>query len=228
MQRIPFITKDGSHSIKVDDSGLTYHSFHGAIGESMHVYIQAGLRYILDQKIQNPVSILEMGFGTGLNALLTCIEAASKKTLINYTSIEAFPLEKAITDQLNYCHQLNRDDCQQLFTRLHACKWGEQEIISEFFHLLKLHESLIDCTLLKKFDLVYYDAFAPGEQPEMWTKEIFEKLFGWLNPDGILVTYCSKSDMRRAMQAAGFKVEKIQGPHGKREMVRAKKLMANG
>jgi tRNA U34 5-methylaminomethyl-2-thiouridine-forming methyltransferase MnmC len=233
MQRQPVITKDGSYTISVPAMNVTYHSMHGAIQESMHVFIEAGLHYPEGRFGRPPgsddrppgLNILEMGFGTGLNALLTLIESEKGSQIIHYTSIELFPLNKEEIAGLNYCELLQRPDLQPVFNLLHECEWQKDIPITPVFTLRKTNTSLIDYQpgYTNHFHLVYYDAFAPLAQPELWTKEIFEKLYTLMAPEGILVTYCSKGDVRRAMQAAGFKVEKIQGPPGKREMVRSLK-----
>ena len=221
MQRQPVITKDGSHTISIPEMNVTYHSHHGAIQESMHVYINAGLKYISETLKATEICIFEMGFGTGLNALLTLMEAEKNQLTIHYTTVELFPLLVDEIILLNYCEQLHRKDLEPVFQQLHQCDWEKDISITPFFTLHKTKNSLKNFTASKLQNLIFYDAFAPSAQPELWTKETFEKLYQILLPGGILVTYCSKSDVRRAMQAAGFIVEKIQGPRGKREMVRA-------
>ena len=223
MQRIPVITKDGSHTISVPDMNVTYHSVHGAIQESEHVFIKAG---ILDSGIFDYTGVhqvLEIGFGTGLNALLTLIEADKHKNRIYYTAIEPFPLDESIIMQLNYCEQLNLPHYQRLFEKMHQCDWEEMYEITEHFRLTKHKTSLQEFSTGESFSLIYFDAFAPNAQPELWTETVFEKLYNLLLPEGILVTYCSKGTVQRAMKAAGFTIEKIPGPPGKREMIRAVK-----
>jgi len=210
-------TKDGSHSILVGGSGLTYHSTNGAIQESKHVFIEAGLR----QVHSTPVRVFEMGLGTGLNALLTLIESSAY-----YECVEAYPLEKDFIQQLNYCELLGRPDLQPAFEKIHNCSWEEEISITPSFQFKKSRASLEHYQSSSKFDVIYFDAFAPGDQPELWTKEIFDKMYSMLLADGILVTYSSKGSIRRNLIAAGFDVEKIPGPPGKREMVRAIKPSA--
>jgi tRNA U34 5-methylaminomethyl-2-thiouridine-forming methyltransferase MnmC len=224
MHREIILTSDGSHTIAIPEMNVTYHSSHGAIQESQHVFIDAGFRHAAKQK---PLRILEMGFGTGLNAFLTLIETEKINLPVHYTTIELFPLQQTEMALLNYCEQLNRKDLGAIFQRLHHCNWEEEARITDHFTLQKLNTSLLTLQPagLAPFNLIYYDAFAPTAQPELWTTEIFEKLYGLLSIEGILVTYCSKGDVRRAMQAAGFSIEKIPGPRGKREMVRAEKRM---
>jgi len=214
-------TADGSVTVAIPELQVTYHSKHGAIQESMHVFIEAGLRPLLHQ--QEPLRIFEMGFGTGLNALLTMIEAAEQHQKIHYEAIEAFPLEKELVTQLNYCEQM--PDWQSSFEQLHTISWEQPATLTPWFTLHKHHTQLINYSTVQQFNLIFYDAFAPNAQPELWTVDAFTQLFSLLDDQGILVTYCSKGDVRRAMKAAGFTVEKIPGPPGKREMIRAKKII---
>jgi tRNA U34 5-methylaminomethyl-2-thiouridine-forming methyltransferase MnmC len=218
MERLLQITSDGSHTISIPSLQVTYHSKHGAIQESMHVFIEAGLRFISPQS-GRPVEILEMGLGTGLNALLTLI--ASENMAVRYESLEAYPIDTDIIDQLNYCGQLNRNDLSEIFQSMHKSDWEIPLSISTNFTLIKRKIKLGDYNSGRKFHLVYFDAFAPGTQPELWTTEIFTKLYNLMEENGVLVTYCSKSDVRRSLLASGFNVEKIPGPPGKREMLRA-------
>lgn len=198
---------------------VTYHSKHGAVQESMHVFVEAGLRPLLAKHAV--LRVLEMGFGTGLNAWLTLKEAEAHGSVICYEAIEAFPLQPEEWVGLNYAAA----EEQKIFHQLHACDWDVLQSIRPSFSLLKHHGKLQDFNTGNKFHLVYYDAFAPTAQPELWTVEVFAKLFVLLEPGGVLTTYCSKGNVRRAMQAAGFSIEKIPGPPGKREMVRAHKLV---
>lgn len=217
MDRKVIKTDDGSTTIIVTEQELTFHSRHGAIQESQHVFIQPGFHRVA-AAIRENLSILEMGFGTGLNALLTL--AASDRH-IYYETIEAYPLEPALTRQLNYCDQLKRPDLQTVFERLHECEWNKPVGITPGFTIKKVNTGLDRFHSDRSFHLVYFDAFDPVAQPELWTTAVFEKMFQLLCPGGILVTYSSKGTVRRAMQAAGFIVEKIPGPPGKREIVRA-------
>ena len=203
---------------------VTYHSIHGARQESTHVFIREGLEAIRPLR-SGRIAIFEMGFGTGLNSLLTLINAGEKKQPVYYYSVELFPLNNEEVKQLNYCNELHRPDLQPLFERLHNCEWEKDIIITDHFTLHKTNTDLITLSTNQHFNLIYYDAFAPGAQPELWTVAVFEKLYHLLLPGGILVTYCSKSDVQRAMKAAGFMIEKIPGPPGKREMIRAIKQL---
>ena len=223
MERKVIITKDGSHSISIPEMNVTYHSIHGAIQESKHVFIEAGLRYASELfNRPGPLHILEVGFGTGLNALLTLIEADKIKMNVHYSALELYPLTQQEYNLLNYCEALNVSSLQNVFQQLHECDWEKEVHILPNFSLFKTNQSLLNFTTDQFYDLVYFDAFAPSSQPELWTKQVFEKLYAMISSNGILVTYCSKGDVRRAMQSAGFAVEKIPGPVGKREMIRCK------
>jgi tRNA U34 5-methylaminomethyl-2-thiouridine-forming methyltransferase MnmC len=222
MQRKLILTSDGSHTILLPESNVTYHSIHGAVQESKHVFIEAGLRS-LNPARKTIVNIFEMGFGTGLNALLTMIEAEKLERAIHYEAIEQFPLDNKEIGSLNYCTQLGRQDLQMVFEQLHHCEWEKTIKLTPKFTFKKSAANLLDFETPETFELIYFDAFAPNVQPELWTKEIFDKMFEMLEQGGILVTYCSKGDVRRAMQAAGFVIEKLPGPPGKREMIRATK-----
>jgi len=220
MQRKLILTGDGSHTISMPELNVTYHSIHGAIQESKHVFIEAGLKSLTLAEAAK-LNIFEVGFGTGLNALLTIIEAEKLQKEIHYDTVEPFPLGSSETRSLNYCKQLGREELQPIFEQLHSCEWEKKVNITENFGFNKSRTNLLNLETSETFELIYFDAFAPNVQPELWTNGIFEKMFAMLEPGGILVTYCSKGDVRRAMQAAGFIVEKLPGPRGKREMTRA-------
>jgi tRNA U34 5-methylaminomethyl-2-thiouridine-forming methyltransferase MnmC len=209
MKRELLLTKDGSHTIAIPGMNVTYHSTHGAIQESMHVFIQAGLKNIPTENIR----IFEMGFGTGLNALLTWQYATANNKKIYYYSVEQFPLTIKEAEGLNYDATFT--------TQLHTAAWDKDVELDTHFTLHKSHSSLLTSVPTTTFHLIYFDAFAPDVQPELWTQSVFEKLYTLLEPGGIFVTYCCKGIVRRAMQAAGFKTEKLPGPPGKREILRA-------
>ncbi len=221
LQRTIHLTEDGSHTIALSDKRLTYHSIHGAIGESRYVFIETGLQPVLKKSGGLPINILEMGFGTGLNALLTLKEAIRKEIPVYYEGIELHPLVPSETAGLNYTHQLGDISTDAEFYLLHAARWNEHVPLHPFFTLHKRQVSMTEAEYEQRFHLIYYDAFAPKDQPELWTRDIFEKLHRNLYPGGILVTFCSKGAVRRAMLAAGFRVEKLPGPPGKREILRA-------
>lgn len=215
------ITEDGSHSLQVPDLNETYHSSHGAIQESAHVFIKNGLDHWIDKNQKKQLSIFEVGFGTGLNALLTDLKAKELSAKVHYDSIELFPLSIEITSQLNFVKQL---DCgSELLNKLHASKWDEITDISPNFALQKIASSIDNFTPKSTYDLIYFDAFAPSKQPEMWAYSIIEKCYTMLNPNGVFVTYSAKGQLKRDLKKAGFTVESIAGPPGKFEMVRATK-----
>lgn len=222
MDRQIITTADGSSSIAVPALQVTYHSVHGAVQESQHVFIKAGLQYFSELHPDvSPITIFEMGFGTGLNALLTLIAQDTLQRSVYYESVELSPLEPALFSKLNYCTQLNRQDLEAAFSQMLGTAWNEPVVINPGFTLHKKHGDLIGYQPKQKFHLVYFDAFAPTTQPELWTTDVFHMLHALLVPGGVLTTYCSKSSVRRAMTEAGFNVEKIPGPPRKREMVRA-------
>ncbi len=220
MPRIIQLTTDGSHTIAIPEMDVTYHSHHGAMGESMHVYIDAGLHPILNSLNTQQIHILEIGFGTGLNALLTLKEAITNQQHIHYTAVELFPITQQEIESINHGHILSMQD---EFLQLHNASWEEEILINEFFTLKKMKISLLELPIIYPVNTIYFDAFSPTVQPELWTQTVFEKLYQCLVPGGNLVTYCSKTVVRKAMSAAGFTVTKIPGPWGKREMVRAVK-----
>lgn len=211
------LTQDGSHSLRHHELDELYHSHYGAIQESKHVFIEAGLKQIEAKS----VSILEIGFGTGLNALLSAIEAQLTDLSIEYTGIEKYPVGEETWSKLNYPDVLGAE--KGIFAKMHQSAWGEFHEVIPGFKLRKLETDFSDFQADEAFDLIYYDAFAPSAQPEFWEGQILENMHRALRPGGILVTYCSKGSFRRALQSAGFEVEKIPGPPGKREMVRASK-----
>jgi tRNA U34 5-methylaminomethyl-2-thiouridine-forming methyltransferase MnmC len=212
-------TADGSHTLVVRESNVTYHSKHGAIQESVHVYINAGLHYAMQEKMH--LKIFEMGFGTGLNALLTYQETKLHNLTIEYHTVETNPIDNQLASLLNYPEQLGSIELTEPFEAMHQAAFGECLELSPAFSFTKFGNCITAFNPLTKYHVIYYDAFAPAAHPELWTFEIFEKLKGMLEPGGCLVTYCSKGDVRRAMHAAGLTVHKIQGPWGKREMIRA-------
>jgi tRNA U34 5-methylaminomethyl-2-thiouridine-forming methyltransferase MnmC len=213
------VTKDGSHTIQ-GAGGVTYHSTFGAIQESMHIFINAGLRAIGDR---DPIRIFELGLGTGLNALLTLLEAADKGRAVYYEAVETEPLAADMAKELNYCSQLVRTDCKSFFERLHGSSWETPDILHPGFTFFKTRRPAQGYLLRQPADLVYYDAFDPATQPELWTPEVFQGLYGQLAPGALLVTYCCKGVVQRALRSAGFAVEKLPGPPGKREILRARK-----
>lgn len=218
------ITKDGSHSLYVPHLNEHYHSTHGAIQESRHVFINSGLHA---NKLQQ-VNILEIGFGTGLNAFLTLLESKKKEIQVNYTTLELYPLDIECVKQLNYAQLSSDEDAAKHFLTLHESPWGVSIQITPFFTLHKVKRDFSKVNSIietdTRFDVIYYDAFAPEKQPEMWTQQIFDKLFSVCNKKGVLTTYCAKGVVRRMLESSGFTIEKLPGPPGKREILRCRKL----
>jgi tRNA U34 5-methylaminomethyl-2-thiouridine-forming methyltransferase MnmC len=214
-------TSDGSHSLLNKELNETYHSHHGAIQESLHVFIKNGLDFWLNQFPASNVNIFEVGFGTGLNALLTIQESVKYRAIFSYTSIEAFPLEKNVWSELNYA---STPDEKIKFNLLHDSDWNKPANILSNFSLLKLKSSLQDVVLRpSSHDVVYYDAFAPNKQPDMWTVPMLEKVVESMRTAGVFVTYCAKGQLKRDLKMLGLQVDTLGGPPGKKEMVRALK-----
>ena len=212
-------TDDGSTTIHLEEWNEQYHSKHGAIQEAYHVFIQNGLFQIHRKQ----VAILEMGFGTGLNALITLIEASKKSLQIAYTGVEKFPVQSEELAQLNFTEALSEPLYRESFEIMHQSPWDTPTNISPSFLLTKQRQDFERITAVESYDLIYFDAFGARVQPHLWTEAIFMKMFNALLPGGILVTYAAKGSVRRAMQAVGFTVERLPGPPGKREMLRALK-----
>lgn len=210
-------TTDGSKTLYSENFKETYHSVNGAVTESMHVFINAGFRVCK----QNPVHIFEVGFGTGLNAFLTLIEAQKQCIEVDYHSIELFPLDEKVYDNLGYHTFLAANITE--FKAMHKAAWDSKTEILQGFQLTKIKEDLLKYPFAQCYDLVYFDAFSPATQPELWNEEVFVNLFNHLNSGGILTTYCAKGSVRRTLQKAGFVTERLPGPPGKREMLRAMK-----
>jgi tRNA U34 5-methylaminomethyl-2-thiouridine-forming methyltransferase MnmC len=218
-------TVDGSNSLLNTDLDETYHSRHGAIQESLHVFIKSGLKFWLEQNQSSEISILEVGFGTGLNALLALQESFTQKIKFRFTTIEAFPVSVEFVNQLNYAKQLSFESSEKFFHDLHAAAWNTEVGISPNFFLKKIQGKIQDLNFENEsFDVVFFDAFAPNKQPEMWEKPILEKIFKAMRNDSVFVTYCAKGQLKRDLKSIGFKVEALPGPPGKREMVRARIL----
>ncbi|WP_237274710.1 tRNA (5-methylaminomethyl-2-thiouridine)(34)-methyltransferase MnmD [Tenacibaculum ovolyticum] len=218
MKREIIITSDGSTTIHLPDWNEQYHSKHGAIQEAYHVFIKNGLE--LQKKEE--ISILEIGFGTGLNCFITFLE--SNKT-INYVGVEAYPVVAEEVLKLNYVTELKAKNEQAVFNKMHAQSWEEKHKITQNFSLTKRQQFFKDIDDKEQFDLIYFDAFGAEHQPDLWTEEVFKRMFEALKENGILVTYSAKGSVRRAMQTVGFTVERLPGPPGKREMLRATKLV---
>ena len=212
------ITEDGSHSLQLKELDETYHSIHGAIQESNHVYIEAGLNYWLHKNLKSTsVKILELGFGTGLNAMLTAITVKGN-VKASYRTIEKYPLAKELTDLLNHGEILHNSS---LFNTIHSVSWGEEHQLTPNFSIKKTATDFENFSTPEQYDLIYFDAFAPAKQPELWTKSIFEHCYKLLNKGGVLVTYSAKGQLKRDLRSIGFLVESLPGPPGKFEITRA-------
>ena len=223
MKRSIITTSDGSKTIQIEGWNEQYHSIHGALQEAKHVYINAGLKTFLErQPKQNALTVLEIGFGTGLNALLTALESLNISQEICYHGIEAYPVEAEELQALEYHTLIGSDPF--LFQNIHNCSWHETHKILPHFSIVKRQAFFSDIAEFNAFDVIYFDAFGPRVQPDLWIESIFKKMYEALRPNGILVTYCAKGSVRRCMQAVGFEVERLPGPPGKREMLRAIKL----
>ena len=213
-------TDDGSPTLWDGILGENFHSLHGALTESLHVFIRSGLE-ALPEKGQ--IRIFECGFGTGLNAWLSAIHAEEMSIRVRYVSVDAFPVEKEFFSLLDYSRDYS-EAYKQLYNEIMNASWEEESIIGSCFSLLKKEMRFEEFKTAEKFDLIYYDAFSPGIQPELWSVECFQKCFSMLDKNGMLLTYSAKGDVKRALKEAGFIVENLPGPPGKREITRALKL----
>ena len=229
MKRTLLKTGDGSYTLHIPEWDEQYHSKHGAVAEALHVFIKEGLYYWSNKFSSNEISILEIGFGTGLNAFLTLIETQKNNVKVNYTGVEAYPLDISEIETLNYPSLLNASE--EDFLKLHNTPWEiepdglqKQTVISENFSLTKQKKMFSEITAENSYNLIYFDAFGIRVQPELWTEAIFKIMFNALKPNGILVTYAASGNARRAMQAVGFAIERLPGPPGKREMLRGVKV----
>lgn len=219
MKRKIIVTGDGSKTIHLEDWNEQYHSKHGAIQEAYHVFIKNGLQ----RSTSKQVSILEIGFGTGLNAFITYLEAKKISKVIDYVGVEAYPVTPEEIQALNYVTELHASSEEAVFQQMHTSQWSEKIQYSPDFSLTKLQIDFTEVNFNNQFDLIYFDAFGPRVQPELWTEAIFIKMHQCLKKDGWLSTYSAKGDVRRAMQTAGFLVQRTPGPPGKREMLVAQK-----
>ena len=219
MKREIFQTLDGSTTIHLPEWNESYHSKHGAIQEAFHVFISNGLSLFKNK----PLSILEIGFGTGLNTFITFLEASKTTQIIDYVGVEAYPVSPEEVLQMNYVSELNALQHKPIFEKMHDSKWEEKIEISENFTLTKRNQFFKDITDKNAFDLIYFDAFGYRVQPELWSTEIFKIMYDSLKSEGILVTYAARGVVKRSMIEVGFTVEKLPGPPGKREMFRATK-----
>ncbi len=218
-----FVTQDGSHSIYSKQFEVSYHSKYGAIQETQHVFIDAGLLYKAEQ--QKEMAILDIGFGTGLNAYMTLLEGRKRSLRIQYSAYEAFPISNEQVRQLNYPQLLNLPNSEALFNLLHSSEWNVPKAFYQDFTLIKYLSAFESIQAINSFDLIYFDAFAPSAQPELWETSLLRKMYQSLKNEGVLVTYCAKGQVKRNLKEVGFEVEKLKGPPGKREMTRAIKVI---
>ena len=222
------ITEDGSVTLYIPELNEHYHSIHGAIQESQHIFIAAGLEYFLNTcppetiSIANPLHILEAGFGTGLNAWLTLIRSSELQIPICYHTIEKYPLANAELEALNYTDYKSLGD-NHLFHQLHECSWETEHIFTPYFKFCKHKEDFQNIDFPPQFDIIYFDAFNPDVQPHLWSTEVFERFYNAMKPNGILTTYCVKGIVKQALRATGFTIKRLPGPPGKRQILRATK-----
>ena len=210
-------TTDGSYTLYVPELDEHYHSVKGALTESQHIFIDMGLKH---SSVTAP-HILEIGLGTGLNCVLTLLEAKESQRHVHYTGIERYPLNEEIIRKLNYPSIIGKE-CEEDYFAIHQAPWEEDVCLSPWFTLHKMKGDFTHYSFEQKYDIIYFDAFAPEKQPEMWEQSLFDNLYQVLNEGGILTTYCAKGVVRRMLQTAGFKVERLPGPPGgKREILRA-------
>lgn len=217
MKREIIQTLDGSTTIHLTEWDECYHSKHGAIQEAQHVFIKNGLALFPDQN----VALLEIGFGTGLNAFITALESKKRNQIIDYVGVEAYPVAAEEVLQMNYVAELNANEQLELFQKMHQCNWEEATVLNNHFKLTKRKQFFENITDTEYFDLIYFDAFGYRVQPELWSTAIFEKMYKALKVGGVLVTYAARGVVKRSMIEVGFRVEKLAGPPGKREMFRA-------
>jgi tRNA U34 5-methylaminomethyl-2-thiouridine-forming methyltransferase MnmC len=214
-------TGDGSSTIYMEDIDETYHSRNGAIQESIHVFVKNGFRFLLSTRPYNDIQVFELGFGTGLNAVLTAIDSIKFRKPVKYTSLEPFPLPGEIIDQLDFGRMLNHHSGVSYLKEIHNSGWEEYHNIHPYFRIRKIKSTIQDYDpKSNQFNLVYFDAFAPAKQPEIWDKNMLTKIFNLLTEKSVFVTYCAQGQVKRHMREIGFKVQTLQGPPGKKEMIR--------
>jgi len=213
------ITEDGSHTFYMPELGEHYHSTHGAIQEAMHVYINAGFNFCE----KDPIHILEIGFGTGLNCFLTLLEAIKQQRKVIYHSIELYPLDEEQVEKLNYAAQV-KSEYQKYFAAIHQAEWDKSIAITSDFYLKKLQGDLLEYQFSDYYDLIYFDAFAPDIQPKLWSQEVFQKIHSSTNADAILTSYSTKGIVKQALRASDFEVKRLPGPLGKHHMLRATRI----
>ena len=214
-------TNDGSHTLWITKLKESYHSLHGALTESQHVFIEQGIQYFDQTFGGEELRILEVGFGTGLNALLTCQYSQEQKTRIKYTTIEPHPLSWDLAGRLNYPNLLSHPQSHFWYKELHIIDWGQIEWLNPYFSILKRKETVQEHSSHEHYHICFFDAFAPGKQPDIWDHKVLEMVKHMLEYQGILVSYCAQGQFKRDLKALGFSVESLPGPPGKKEMTRA-------
>jgi tRNA U34 5-methylaminomethyl-2-thiouridine-forming methyltransferase MnmC len=217
-----FVTGDGSHTVMSKQFDAMYHSRHGAIQETNTVFIEAGLKYLIDNGYKE-VSILEIGFGTGLNAYMTYLESQKQNITINYVTLETYPLSIEDVSQLNYPLLLNSLSSDSIFIEMHTIPWEINTSIATNFYFQKRLLDFLSIEEFNQYDLIYFDAFSPEVQPELWDENMFKKMYGVLRKNGVMTTYCAKGIVKRNLKSVGFSLESLAGPPGKREMTRVTK-----
>lgn len=215
-------TADGSHSAHSALFGVTYHSTHGAITESGHVFIEHGLGFV--KSADKPLSVLETGFGTGLNAFMTLLEAEKSGLNVHYCGLEIYPIDSTTAARLNYPEMLGARQYSDMFHALHTCAWNLKVAVTPSFSFEKRNDSITSFVCEAAFDVIYFDAFDPQTQPELWTEAVMTRMYRSLRHGGVLVTYCAQGQFRRNLRSAGFSTERLPGPPGKREITRAIKI----
>jgi tRNA U34 5-methylaminomethyl-2-thiouridine-forming methyltransferase MnmC len=213
------ITSDGSHTIYVPELNEHYHSIYGAVQESSFIFINTGFRSC----VADTVNIFEVGFGTGLNALLTALESSFGQREVNYTSIEKYPVDESIVGSLNH-HFFAGPTGKEIFDMIHRAPWDKKVGICKNFNLLKINGDITDYAIPGKYNLIYFDAFGPDKQPEIWTLKVFGTIAAATEKDGIFVTYSAKGEVKRNLKTCGFEVYSLPGPPGKRQIIRAVKI----
>lgn len=219
MQREVIITKDGSTTFYIPELNENYHSTNGAILEAQHVFLKHGMHYYLDRFPANEISILEIGFGTGLNAWLTWLEAEKMNVKVNYVGVEAFPIATHELTMLNYAKILKDEDENAKFEYLHAVNWNENHQLDAIFSLLKMEQFFENIDFKNQFDIIYFDAFGFDVQPDLWSTTILKKMYDSLKVKGLLTTYACRTVIKKNLQEVGFVTQKLPGAPGKREML---------
>ena len=218
------ITEDGSHTLFLPELNETYHSVHGAIQESNHEFVDQGLKYLLDESKPAKIEVFEVGFGTGLNALLSILFAKRHGISMVYSSIEPFPLSHDEVRKLNYTNILKDAAAAELFTRIHDAEWDANRSIAPAMELIKIKDTIQNFRFKNEMGICFFDAFAPSRQPEMWEFDILSKIYGALRRGGVFVTYCAMGQLKRDLKSIGFEVQCLPGPPGKKEMIRGIKV----